>query len=344
MSAEAASSAGGRLRAAREASGLSLDDVATKLKLSPRQVSAIEAEDWDALPERTFTRGFFRSYARLVGVDEKVVDNAFVQVTPADLRPLSAGMSEVTAENTAVRASIAKWLIPTGLLALLAAGIAWYVSQDISLPQSASKLPMEAAAKKAAPQTDQLLTPMPNSTGAQKISTDLSTNTSSSSIPLLDGAAKQEAAKTAAAPTIPGTNPDTSSSVVSQANPTSATVLSVATVAQSTLPTAPTAAPNSATAVPVPNAAPTASTGGVLLTGGQRKVTLTASGRSWTEVRSRGDVVLSEMLSNNARELSMSAPISFVIGNASNVKLSIDGKPYDFSMHVRNEVARFRVE
>ena len=56
--------AGERLKQTREQQGMSIEDVAGKLKLTPRQITAIEAEDWAALPERPFTRGFMRGYAR----------------------------------------------------------------------------------------------------------------------------------------------------------------------------------------------------------------------------------------------------------------------------------------
>ena len=58
-----ASSAGAQLRAAREALGLSQEAVAQQLKLAPRQVRAIEEDDYARLPGRTFVRGFVRNYA-----------------------------------------------------------------------------------------------------------------------------------------------------------------------------------------------------------------------------------------------------------------------------------------
>ena len=44
--------AGTRLRTAREAAGLSIDAVAQQLKLAPRQVQALEDDDWERLPGR----------------------------------------------------------------------------------------------------------------------------------------------------------------------------------------------------------------------------------------------------------------------------------------------------
>ena len=60
---------GTRLAAARDALSLSVNDVAARLRLSPRQVAAIEREDFAALPDLVYLRGFVRNYAKEVGID-----------------------------------------------------------------------------------------------------------------------------------------------------------------------------------------------------------------------------------------------------------------------------------
>ena len=62
-------SVGQQLRLAREAKGMTLPDVARALKLSPRQVEALEADDWSRLPGKTIIRGFVRNDARLLGLN-----------------------------------------------------------------------------------------------------------------------------------------------------------------------------------------------------------------------------------------------------------------------------------
>lgn len=57
------------LHQGREARQLSLADVAQILKISPRQVEALERGNWSALPGQTFVRGFVRNYARLLQLD-----------------------------------------------------------------------------------------------------------------------------------------------------------------------------------------------------------------------------------------------------------------------------------
>ena len=59
---------GERLRQAREASGLSVDDVAARLHMPSRVVKSLEAEDWSRLGAPVFVRGQVRSYSRLLGL------------------------------------------------------------------------------------------------------------------------------------------------------------------------------------------------------------------------------------------------------------------------------------
>ena len=59
---------GERLRLAREAAGLSVDDVAARLHMPARVVKSLEAEDWSRLGAPVFVRGQVRSYSRLLGL------------------------------------------------------------------------------------------------------------------------------------------------------------------------------------------------------------------------------------------------------------------------------------
>ncbi|WP_291981742.1 helix-turn-helix transcriptional regulator [Candidatus Accumulibacter sp. ACC005] len=60
---------GQQLRSAREARNITLAEAAQSLKLAPRQVAAIESEDWASLPGNTMIRGFVRNYARVLNLD-----------------------------------------------------------------------------------------------------------------------------------------------------------------------------------------------------------------------------------------------------------------------------------
>lgn len=71
-----------RLRNAREQAGLSVADVAEKLRLKSVTVEAIEREDFDVLGAAVYVRGYFNSYARLVGLPLVLVDNVFRHRAP----------------------------------------------------------------------------------------------------------------------------------------------------------------------------------------------------------------------------------------------------------------------
>ena len=60
---------GGRLRAAREARGVSLRQVAASTKISVAALEALERNDISKLPGGIFSRSFVRSYAAEVGMD-----------------------------------------------------------------------------------------------------------------------------------------------------------------------------------------------------------------------------------------------------------------------------------
>ncbi|HEY3180869.1 MAG TPA: RodZ domain-containing protein [Casimicrobiaceae bacterium] len=121
-----ASTAGAQLRAAREAAGWSQEAVAQQLKLAPRQVRAIEDDDYARLPGRTFVRGFVRNYARLVHLDPGAVMAALPRVdgtSPLDrpsLTAVSRPMVELPVASVR-RNSWTRWLIPFALLAIVAA-------------------------------------------------------------------------------------------------------------------------------------------------------------------------------------------------------------------------------
>jgi cytoskeleton protein RodZ len=68
-SVEPMTSVGQQLQKARLAKGLTADEVAKALKLSPRQVVAMEDDNWSSLPCNTIIRGFVRNYARLLGLN-----------------------------------------------------------------------------------------------------------------------------------------------------------------------------------------------------------------------------------------------------------------------------------
>ena len=67
--------AGERLRLAREAKKLSLEDVAAQTRIPQRHLASIETAAWDDLPAPTYSIGFAKSYATAVGLDRVEIGN-----------------------------------------------------------------------------------------------------------------------------------------------------------------------------------------------------------------------------------------------------------------------------
>ncbi len=64
---------GERFRAAREARGLTLSDVAEHIRIRSVYLAAIEDESWASIGAPVYIRGFLRTYARFLGLDPEEV-------------------------------------------------------------------------------------------------------------------------------------------------------------------------------------------------------------------------------------------------------------------------------
>jgi cytoskeletal protein RodZ len=58
------------LKREREMRGVSLEEISVATRIAPRFLEALENEQWEQLPGGVFNRGFIRSVARYLGLDE----------------------------------------------------------------------------------------------------------------------------------------------------------------------------------------------------------------------------------------------------------------------------------
>jgi cytoskeleton protein RodZ len=212
-------SAGAQLRAYRENAQLTVVDVAHQLKLSRRQVLAIENDELDALPGPTFVRGFIRNYARLLRVDPMPLleaSNLVASAASSSIEHIAPTMGELPAAS-APSASWSRWLIPLGLVVVLAAGIFYYDFGGVSTGiRKARKESADATvAMPAAPRAPELraadgspgapdaakasaATPVPSGTGGTTAATTTSTAGAGATAAVKQAAAAPEPAATAA--------------------------------------------------------------------------------------------------------------------------------------------------
>jgi cytoskeleton protein RodZ len=132
---------GTRLRAAREARGLTTLQAAEKLHVDPRVIEALEAENFTALGATVYVRGHLRRYAELIGE------------SPGELQALhSDGAQTVHPDLTRIPhrgpVGYSRRLVALALLVVVAvaiAGVLWWL---LTLPPSK---PRPAAAEQPLP-------------------------------------------------------------------------------------------------------------------------------------------------------------------------------------------------
>jgi cytoskeleton protein RodZ len=260
-------SAGQWLAKARKERSLEIADVAAKLRLAPRQIEAIEADDYQRLPGRAIVRGFVRNYARLLQLDAGQVVEAFERTAPSgaevriSLPHQNVQFSEVDSGH---RNRSTLWLT-LGLAILIAVGfLAWWMELRLAAPKSAAVV--------LAPAT--------------------SSNTPMETSPILAEPSVSESASNTGSPSAP-----------------------------------PSVAP-----VPA-NVA-------------NHLVHLVFEGEAWVEVRDAGGKIVWQKTNPAGSEHDITAPLplSFVIGNPAQVKMTYNGDPFDLAAHMQGSTARFKLE
>ena len=129
---------GARLKAAREAAGITRAGIAEKTRISERMIIFMEAGDFASLPAKTYATGFTRSYARAVGLDE----NELVEAVRRELgmaAPIETDFTSTYEPGDPARVPNARFasLLALGAVLVVAAGlIFWrtYYSPAMILP------------------------------------------------------------------------------------------------------------------------------------------------------------------------------------------------------------------
>ena len=120
-------SVGQTLRQAREARQLPLADVARALKLSERQLTALESDQWSELPGATFVRGFVRNYARLLALDAAPLMETLDQQLEKSVTKLNIPASAPAEPAAGVSKKNDRSVMTLGLLLLLVAVLGYFL-------------------------------------------------------------------------------------------------------------------------------------------------------------------------------------------------------------------------
>ncbi len=320
------------LAAERERQGLSRADVAQRLHLRPWQVEALETDDYGRLPPGTFLRGFVRNYARALGLDAEAVLSLLAEAGPRQAAPgIVVPTQNIRFDPLGERLSSP--YVKAGTLAAIAialgfAAMYWWVyirpsapgahhepaaTPTTSAPGAAAPVPvLPPAAQPALPPAGSAAAPGAGTTGAP-----------AAAAPEPAAAApEQPAGRAAPAGTASGDGTG------AEAPPAAA--------AGAAAP--PAAAPSAAPSSPATGAPPAP-------LGPSHSLAFHFQGDSWVEVRDGRGRLLMQRLNPAGTVASVSGrgPLSVIVGNAPEVRMDLDGKPYDLDPSTRVAVARFTI-
>lgn len=151
--AEEVVTVGQRLREAREAKGISVEDIAAQTRIPTRHLTSLEESDWDKLPAATYSIGFAKNYASAVGLDRNEIGD--------QLRAEMGGTRPAYAQPEVYEAADPARTMPKGLvfgalalLALFVLAFTWLNNRSLEADE-----PVAEAANEAAPVTNEVAPP-----------------------------------------------------------------------------------------------------------------------------------------------------------------------------------------
>jgi len=344
-------SVGESLKEARTAQGLTLEQVATELRIELPQLEALEADRFERIGVPVFVKGYLRQYGTRVGVDPRDLLARYAEQTK--LKEVLVQPSKTIKLRD--ERQITVWVIAALAILVVIVGLAaWWVgaggspaaSPPTVAPSTGSGAKPASAAPAAAPEP---------ATAPASGSAAPPAESAPSSPPSTPATPPSGAAAPAATPA-PSATPATTPTPSGGAATASTTTLAVATP-----PPGPRAsAERSAPASPPPAAAPKANASAPPAAASAAEsssddgpvstlivpLDLTFEQESWAEVTDAKGERLYYGLGTAGKHAQMRGepPFAVVLGNASGVKIVVDGE--DFAVPAKGkpgEYARFSV-
>jgi cytoskeleton protein RodZ len=323
MSESTEASIGRMLAQARQVKGLSTADVAEKLKLTSRQIEALEADEYDKLPAAVFVRGFVRNYARLVGLNPDHVLAAMGESQGAS--------TTITAPSEGVTISVSplkRWMIYFAggflLFLLLVALLYQWLSSGEEAFVSEVTPPALQAAQTVTPSDAQVMAAAPVQAAPAASATTAAGEVASGPAPVPVATLPLAPAQPAATPvTVPA------APVVPAEGPTMAP------------PSAPAVAGNPY----LPQSGARAQAGEPVAASGQSMLRFSAQDESWLQVVDAAGKRSSQLLTRGASaSVAGTPPFRVVIGNAGVVSLRYNDQNIDLRPFTGDKVARLTLE
>ncbi len=130
---------GTTLRRAREALNMQIEQAARQLHLDVRLLTALESDDFAALPGTAYAYGYLRSYAKLLKIPDKELLQQFMDMSQKDSNALVPNHMTFAVDNKVASFSFAQILLIVFVVLLILGGAAWLLMGDV-LKTSAEKV------------------------------------------------------------------------------------------------------------------------------------------------------------------------------------------------------------
>lgn len=299
---QALMSPGVQLAAFRRERGLTVEQVASQLNLAPRQILAIESDNYPALPGISIVRGFIRAYAKLLKVDAAPLlatlsgETVVAHEPLASRKTLAEPFAESRLSSTTDHPGGASKLMIGGLLVLLLGVAIWAVQKNadvVDLQKSVSKQIKDGVAYLSGPEQN-----------TQKPAPAVAQATSQAAVPVPvqknNSEPQQDTQAAAMATLMPVEEKVATASVANpQVAEKTATAASHATISEPSTPA------------------------------GKDMLSLKARSDSWVEVRrvANNKILLSRIMKAGETEnVEITEPVSLVVGNAAGMDAALRGE------------------
>lgn len=131
---------GEKLREAREERGISISEVAEQTRISSLYIGSIEKDDYKPLPGGIFNKGFVKSYAKFIGIDENEALQDYAKIiTETEGRDddgLRKYKPEVLTDDNSISSMVPTIIFAGIILALMTGGILFVVNYIQNQPDT----------------------------------------------------------------------------------------------------------------------------------------------------------------------------------------------------------------
>lgn len=339
--APAAVTAGGLLRAAREAQGLDLAVLAAQLKVAPRKLEALEADRHDELQGATFVRALAQAACRALKQDPAPVLIRLPQAGKPALTEVSGGLNAPFRERSGLREAGESWLARRGfagliaVLVLAAGGLLWLPGgwQDWRPWPSTPAAPHDEALVNAANNAATVGVPL----GATQMM-GAAASEPEAQLPVLPRAVDGQAPPMVQPVEAPSLAPSAMASAASAPRPASTVPVAAVPVAASA-PRWPVAVASSPVSASAPAVALAASRHVDLLE-------VRTQAQSWIEVVDGSGKQLLGRVVQPGESLSLDGamPMKIKVGNVKGTELKLRGQVVDMASAARDNIARLELK